>query len=41
VDASSAGFIATAKWSPQTPEQQALHYPTFTVDQTYQIQQIP
>jgi hypothetical protein len=37
LDASSGGFTLTAKWSPQTPEQQSLRYPTFTVDQTYQI----
>jgi hypothetical protein len=40
VDASSAGFTATAKWSPQTPDQQALHYPTFSVDQTFQVHEV-
>jgi hypothetical protein len=40
VDASSAGFTATAKWSPQTPEQQTLHYPAFVVDQTFQVREL-
>jgi hypothetical protein len=40
VDVSSSGFTATAKWSPSTAQQQALHYPTFTVDQTYEVHQL-
>lgn len=40
VDASSAGFTATGKWSPQTPEQQTLHYPTIMVDQTNQVHEV-
>lgn len=39
VDASAAGFTATAKWTPQAPGQEALHYPTFVVDQTNQVHQ--
>ena len=37
MDASSSGFTVTAKWSPQTPEQQVLHAPTVIVDQTNQV----
>ena len=40
IDASAGGFTVVAKWSPQTPEQQVLHYPTFSVDQTYQIHEV-
>ena len=41
MDASSSGFTVTAKWAPQTAEQQALHSPTIIVDQTNQVRQIP
>ena len=41
IDASTSGFTVTAKWAPQTAEQQALHAPTVIVDQTYQVRQIP
>src|SRR5579864_2638509 len=37
MDTSSSGFTVTAKWSPQTAEQQALHAPTVIVDQTNQV----
>lgn len=37
MDASSSSFTVTAKWSPQTAEQQALHAPTVVVDQTNQV----
>lgn len=40
VDASATGFTATAKWAPQTSDQETLHYPTFVVDQTYQFHQV-
>lgn len=40
VDATAAGFTATAKWTPQAPGQEALHYPTFTVDQTNQVREV-
>ena len=36
-DVSSSSFTVTAKWAPQTAEQQALHAPTVVVDQTYQV----
>ena len=41
IDASSSGFTVTAKWAPQSAEQQALHAPTVIVDQTYQVRQLP
>jgi hypothetical protein len=41
MDASTSGFTVTAKWAPQTAEQQALHSPTIIVDQTNQVRQIP
>jgi len=37
MDASQSGFTVTAKWAPQTAEQQALHAPTVVVDQTNQV----
>jgi hypothetical protein len=37
MDASSSGFTVTAKWAPQTAEQQILRAPTVMVDQTYQV----
>lgn len=40
VDATSTGFTATAKWTPQAPGQEVLHYPTFVVDQTNQVHQV-
>ena len=40
VDATSTGFTATAKWAPQAPGQEVLHYPTFAVDQTNQVHQV-
>lgn len=40
VDASGTSFTATAKWAPQTSAQETLHYPTFAVDQTYQVHQV-
>jgi hypothetical protein len=41
MDASSSGFTVTAKWAPQTAEQQALHAPTVIVDQTNQVRMHP
>lgn len=41
MDASSSGFTVTAKWAPQTAEQQALHAPTVMVDQTNQVRVVP
>jgi|SRR5580704_9625747 hypothetical protein len=40
VEAAAGGFNATAKWSPETPAQQALRYPTITVDQTFQVHEV-
>src|ERR1700689_3337138 len=40
MDAGASGFTVTAKWAPQTAEQQALHAPTFAVDQTNQVHQV-
>lgn len=37
MDASSSSFTVTAKWAPQTAEQQALNAPTVVVDQTNQV----
>jgi hypothetical protein len=37
MDVSSSSFTVTAKWAPQTAEQQALHAPTVMVDQTNQV----
>jgi hypothetical protein len=40
MDAGASGFTVTAKWSPQTAEQQTLHAPTIVVDQTNQVHQV-
>lgn len=41
LDATASGFTVTAKWAPSRAEQSKLHYPTFVVDQTNQVHQIP
>ncbi len=40
IDTASTGFTVTAKWSPVTPAQASLHYPTFVVDQTMEVRQV-
>jgi hypothetical protein len=40
VEPAGTSFTATAKWSPPTPSQASLHYPTLQVDQTNEVHEV-